>query len=82
MHFKYLLTLGSLSAHKGLFRFTSLLDIISVIGSYRLLNVIFITKTQILFVAAGLFYRRIHTKTFQSAILTISLIIIVGKMNF
>lgn len=32
------LNLGSLSAHKTLFSFTSLLDIISVIGIYRILN--------------------------------------------
>ena len=37
--------IGSLSAHKGLFRFTSLLDIISVIGIYRILNTIFIINT-------------------------------------
>ena len=36
---------GSLRAHKNFFRFSSLLDIISVIGSYRLLNAIFIAKT-------------------------------------
>ena len=38
MIFALILTFGSLSAHKGRFSFTSLLDIISVIGIYRILN--------------------------------------------
>ena len=34
--------LGSSSAHKTLFSFTSLLDIISVIGIYKILIIIFL----------------------------------------